>query len=74
MRAMARFGLLRAKGFLALAHQPMRMALQATPRSTVSTPERLWREGEARATRLVFIGLKGLDTAAIKSAILGDAS
>jgi cobalamin biosynthesis protein CobW len=60
---------LRAKGFLDVPGKPMRLALQAVGPRIERYFDRPWRAEEARASRLVVIGLKGLDQAAIRAAL-----
>ncbi len=67
--AMTRFNLLRMKGFVAQTGRDERFIVQATTTATTLTRDRHWTLGEPRATRLVAIGLKGLDAAAIQNAI-----
>src|SRR5262249_10881439 len=62
---------LRVKGFAAIAGKPMRLLLQAVGPRVTHQYDRPWRPGEAREGRLVVIGLKGLDRAAIAQALLG---
>jgi cobalamin biosynthesis protein CobW len=63
--------ILRIKGFLAVAGKEMRLVLQAVGGRLQHYYDRAWAPGEARASRLVVIGLKGLDRAAIAAAIAG---
>ena len=58
--------LLRAKGILAFAGDARRFVFQAVHMSVDSGPERAWTEGEARESRLVFIG-RGLDAAQLRA-------
>jgi cobalamin biosynthesis protein CobW len=60
---------LRAKGFLDVPGKPMRLALQAVGPRIERYFDRPWRADEARASRLVVIGLKGLDQDAIRAAL-----
>jgi len=60
---------LRAKGFLDVPGKPMRLALQAVGPRIERYFDRPWRNGEARASRLVVIGRKGLDQGAIRAAL-----
>jgi len=57
---------LRVKGFAEVAGKPMRLLLQAVGPRVSTHYDRAWGEGEARRTRLVVIGLKGLDRAAVE--------
>ncbi len=65
VEAAAEFGILRAKGFLAIENKPMRLVLQGVGPRIESYFDRPWRDGEARNGQLVVIGLKGLDKAGI---------
>ena len=60
---------LRAKGFLDVPGKPMRLALQAVGPRIERYFDRPWRNDETRASRLVVIGLKGLDQNAIRAAL-----
>ncbi len=57
---------LRVKGFAEVVGKPMRLLLQAVGPRVSLHYDRPWGEGEARRTRLVVIGLKGLDRAAVE--------
>jgi cobalamin biosynthesis protein CobW len=57
---------LRLKGFASVEGKPMRLLMQAVGPRVVHYYDRTWAPGEARETRLVVIGLKGLDRAAIE--------
>ena len=63
---LAQHDILRLKGFVAVAGRDMRLVVQAVGNRLDSYFDRDWRDGEARRTRLVVIGLKGLDRAAIE--------
>ena len=63
--------ILRVKGFLAVAGKTMRMVLQGVGSRLDSYFDRDWSPQEARRSRLVVIGLAGLDRAAVE-AVLGD--
>jgi cobalamin biosynthesis protein CobW len=65
------FDVLRAKGFAAVAGKPMRLLIQAVGARVTHQYDRPWNNGEARAGRLVVIGLKGCDRAAVARALLG---
>ena len=54
-------GVLRVKGFAEVAGKPMRLLVQAVGARVSHHYDRAWGPGEARGTRLVVIGLKGLD-------------
>ncbi len=60
---------LRLKGFVDVPGKPMRLVIQAVGSRIDSYFDRAWGSGEPRATRLVVIGLKGLDRAAIATEI-----
>ena len=61
----ARHDILRLKGFVAVAGKPMRLLVQAVGARVDSHFDRDWLAGEARVTRLVVIGLNGLDRNAV---------
>lgn len=67
----ARHGVLRIKGFAAVEGKPMRLLLQAVGARVTCTFDRSWGPGEDRRTRLVVIGLKGLDRPAIEQMLRG---
>jgi cobalamin biosynthesis protein CobW len=60
---------LRLKGFVDVPGKTMRLVVQAVGQRIDSYFDRAWAANETRATRLVVIGLKGLDQAAISAAI-----
>jgi len=62
---------LRVKGFAAIAGKPMRLLLQAVGPRVTHQYDRRWKQGERREGRLVVIGLKGIDRAAIAQALAG---
>lgn len=62
---------LRVKGFVEVAGKPLRLLVQAVGNRIQHQFERPWRSGEQRQGRLVVIGEKGLDMAAISSLIAG---
>jgi cobalamin biosynthesis protein CobW len=64
-----RFEVLRVKGFAAVANKPLRLLVQAVGARVSCQFDRPWRNGEARQGRLVVIGLKGLDRAAVTDAL-----
>jgi len=72
--AVAAHDILRVKGFLAVAGKEMRLVLQGVGGRMQHYYDRAWGPGEDRASRLVVIGLKGLDRNAIAAAIAGGAS
>jgi cobalamin biosynthesis protein CobW len=57
---------LRVKGFAEVAEKPMRLVVQAVGPRVSHHFDRPWADGEARGTRLVVIGLKGLDRGAVE--------
>jgi cobalamin biosynthesis protein CobW len=62
---------LRVKGFVEVAGKPLRLLVQAVGNRIQHQFERPWRSGETRQGRLVVIGERGLDMAAITSLIAG---
>jgi cobalamin biosynthesis protein CobW len=69
--AIERHDILRVKGFLAVAGKDMRLVVQGVGRRVQHYFDRAWRADEARDGRLVVIGLRGLDRAAIAQALAG---
>jgi cobalamin biosynthesis protein CobW len=63
--------ILRVKGFVALPGRDRRQIIQAVGDRVQHYFDRPWEPGEVRATRLVVIGQKGLDRAAIIAALNG---
>jgi cobalamin biosynthesis protein CobW len=61
--------ILRLKGFLDVPGKDFRQVVQAVGERLQHYFDRPWAPGEARASRLVVIGRKGLDRAAIASAL-----
>jgi len=59
------------KGFVEVAGKPLRLLVQAVGNRIQHQFERPWRADEARQGRLVFIGERGLDAAAIRHLIAG---
>jgi cobalamin biosynthesis protein CobW len=64
-------GVLRVKGFAAVAGKPMRLLVQAVGARVTHQYDRPWLVAEPREGRLVVIGLKGLDRPAIVRALAG---
>jgi cobalamin biosynthesis protein CobW len=62
---------LRAKGFADIKGKPIRLLVQGVGSRIQHHFDRPWKVGEARRGRLVVIGQKGLDQAAIRALILG---
>ncbi len=69
--AIAHHDILRVKGFLAVAGKEMRLVLQGVGGRLQHYYDRPWRSADERASRLVVIGLKGLDRRAIHLALSG---
>lgn len=67
----AEHGVLRMKGFVAVAGKPMRLAVQGVGTRFGHAFDRPWRPDEPRQGRLVVIGLAGLDREAIARGITG---
>lgn len=65
------FEILRVKGFAAVIGKPMRLLVQAVGRRVTYQYDRPWTASETRDGRLVVIGLKGLDHAAVARALRG---
>ncbi|MEL6505720.1 MAG: cobalamin biosynthesis protein CobW [Pseudomonadota bacterium] len=61
--------ILRLKGFIAVRDKPMRLVVQAVGKRIESYFDRDWGADEERMSRLVVIGLHGLDEAAIRTEI-----
>jgi cobalamin biosynthesis protein CobW len=68
---MARHGILRLKGFLDVPGRVFRQVVQAVGPRVELYFDRPWQPDEPRLSRLVVIGLKGLDRAAIAAALAG---
>jgi cobalamin biosynthesis protein CobW len=64
-------GVLRIKGFAAVRGKPMRLIVQAVGPRVTCHYDRTWSMAEARETRLVVIGLKGIDRAAVTRMLSG---
>ena len=62
------FDVLRVKGFAAIANKPRRLLVQAVGPRVTHQYDRPWTASETRQGRLVVIGLKGLDRAAVTRA------
>ena len=72
MRAAAEtHDVLRVKGFAAVAGKPMRLLVQAVGPRVTHQNDRPWNGAEPRAGRLVVIGLKGIDRAAVARMLQG---
>ena len=68
--AVAGHGILRVKGFVAVAGKDMRLLVQAVGERVRHYYDRDWRDGEPRRSRLVVIGETGLDEARIRETLL----
>jgi cobalamin biosynthesis protein CobW len=66
-----RHDVLRMKGFIEVAGKPMRLLVQGVGQRFRQQFDRAWAPGEERRSRLVVIGEKGLDRAAITAALGG---
>jgi cobalamin biosynthesis protein CobW len=64
-----KFDVLRVKGFAAVTNKPLRLLVQAVGPRVTHHYDRPWAIDEAREGRLVVIGLKGLDRAAVTHAL-----
>jgi cobalamin biosynthesis protein CobW len=62
---------LRVKGFVEVGGKPMRLLLQAVGPRVNHYYDRAWTSGEDRRSRLVVIGLKGLNQPAIEKILVG---
>lgn len=62
---------LRMKGFVDIEGKPMRLLVQGVGARIQHQFDRRWPEGTARQGRLVVIGEKGFDRAAIRKTLLG---
>jgi cobalamin biosynthesis protein CobW len=70
IRAVSRtHDVLRIKGFAAVSGKPLRHAVQAVGERVQGHYDRPWRPEERRMTRLVVIGEKGLDRAAVEAGL-----
>jgi cobalamin biosynthesis protein CobW len=69
--AIADHDILRIKGFVAVAGKDMRLVVQGVGPRVNHYYDRDWQPNEARASRLVVIGERGLDQAAITAALKG---
>jgi len=64
------FDVLRVKGFAAVTGKPLRLLVQAVGPRVTHQYDRPWAAAEPREGRLVVIGLKGLDRAAVTRALI----
>ena len=65
----AEYDVLRLKGFVDVPGKPMRLQIQAVGSRIDHYFDRAWTPGEARATRLVVIGLHKMNEADVRKAI-----
>jgi len=66
----AQHDILRVKGFIAVKDKPMRLVVQAVGNRIDTYFDREWKEDEEPTSRLVVIGLEGLNEADISAQIL----
>jgi len=72
MEAIARdHSVLRAKGYVAIAGKPMRLLVQGVGTRVRAQFDRPWRADEERLSRIVVIGERGFDHAAVTSVLTG---
>ena len=72
MEAIARdHSVLRAKGYVAVAGKPMRLLVQGVGTRVRAQFDRPWRTDEPRLSRIVVIGERGIDHAAITAVLTG---
>ncbi len=64
-------GVLRAKGVAAVTGKNARLVMQGVGSRLEQYYDRPWNEGESRQGRIVVIGLKGFDLAAVTSMLTG---
>jgi cobalamin biosynthesis protein CobW len=70
-RAAEEHDVLRTKGFAEVKGKPMRLLVQGVGGRIQHQFDRPWKAGEPRQGRLVVIGEKGIDRAAIRALIVG---
>ncbi|ODN69848.1 cobalamin biosynthesis protein CobW [Methylobrevis pamukkalensis] len=63
--------ILRIKGFVEVRGKPMRLLVQGVGARFRHQFDRPWRAGESRTSRVVVIGEKGIDRAAIEASLAG---
>ncbi len=71
LKAVEKFGVLRVKGFVDVPGKALRHVIQGVGPRLVRHFDRAWRPGETRSSRIVVIGLKGLDRKGIEAEIRG---
>ena len=69
---MERFGILRLKGFASIDGKRARLAVQAVGPRVEGWFDRPFKPGEPQESRLVVIGLKGLDAGAVRASLLAN--
>jgi cobalamin biosynthesis protein CobW len=69
----AEHNILRMKGFVEIAGKPMRLLVQGVGGRFRQQFDQAWRSGEDRRSRLVVIGMNGVDRKAITAALGGRA-
>lgn len=70
--AAEQFNILRIKGFVHVPGKPMRHVIQAVGPRLQRYFDRPWKDGEARTSELVIIGLHGIDQAGIMALLKTD--
>jgi len=71
LKAVEKFGVLRVKGFVDVPGKALRHVIQGVGPRLVRHFDRPWKPSEARSSRIVVIGLKGLDRKGIEAEIRG---
>jgi cobalamin biosynthesis protein CobW len=69
--AAERENVLRVKGFVEVGGKPMRLLVQAVGPRVNHYYDRAWTSADDRRSRLVVIGLKGIDRSAIEKILAG---
>jgi cobalamin biosynthesis protein CobW len=69
--AAERENVLRVKGFVEVGGKPMRLLVQAVGPRVSHYYDRAWTAADERRSRLVVIGLKGIDRSAIEKILAG---
>ena len=70
-RAAEEENVLRVKGFVEVGGKPMRLLVQAVGPRVNHYYDRAWTADDDRRSRLVVIGLKGLDRGAVEKILVG---
>ncbi len=71
LMAVEKFGVLRVKGFVDVPGKALRHVIQGVGPRLVRHFDRAWKPDETRSSRIVVIGLKGLDRKGIEAEIRG---